>query len=163
MSFAAMVGVRGLRRSARPYVAFAIPLVLVLLFFLIVSIRTHQPATPWFEVFGVFAALYAGWAYFQVRYRVLWSAEGILQKASGLPDIAIRMEEIGWVHLESGISSGGRRGRPFRRIAIYSGEPGERRRCIDVSLKHFESDDIRYLMRAIHARRPDLQLPDRWV
>jgi len=47
---------------------------------------------------------------------------------------------------------------PFRRISIV-GHVGGVRKLINVSTKHFLSEDIRLLMLAIHEARPDLELP----
>jgi hypothetical protein len=53
--------------------------------------------------------------------------------------------------------------RPFRRIAIYAGDPRGTGKFIDVSLKHFAADDVRKLMRIVHDRRSDLILPKNWT
>ncbi len=52
--------------------------------------------------------------------------------------------------------------RPFRRITIY-GNTHEGMKVIDVSLKHFNLDDVRKLMKVIHDHRPDLPMPQNWV
>jgi hypothetical protein len=103
-------------------------------------------------------ALAAAWVYFGMRYRIYWRPDAILQKASGGPEVTINVSDIGTISLETAITSG----RPFRRIAIYSktGNPGD---FIDISLKHFAARDIRDLMREIHSRRPDLDLPHAWL
>jgi hypothetical protein len=51
---------------------------------------------------------------------------------------------------------------PMRRIAIYA-RHADGGKFIDVSLKHFVAADVRRLMKAIHDRRPDLEIPKGWL
>jgi hypothetical protein len=97
-------------------------------------------------------------------YRIFWRDGAILQKASGGPDVSIRPDEITSVEQEtSDVGTALAMRRPFRRIVIYAENPRGEGKYIDVSLKHFLADDVRKLMRAIHARRPDLALPKHWM
>lgn len=102
--------------------------------------------------------LAAVWIYFGIRYRIYWTPNGILQKASGESDVTIKKTEIGTVAQETSITPGG----PFRRIAIYPNGGGASE-FIDVCVMHSAARDIHGLMREIQSRRPDLDLPQTWL
>jgi len=108
--------------------------------------------------------LFAPLVYIGLKYKVYWKDNEICQEASGGPKVCIAYGEITRLALETSkpaeLPSSSR---PFRRIAIYGGNVGNFDSFIDVSLKHFVADDIRKLMRAIRARRSDLELPNDWL
>jgi len=52
--------------------------------------------------------------------------------------------------------------RPFRRIAIQGSTAGAPV-TIDVSTKHFVTQDIQRLMHTIQEARPDLTVPKKWL
>ena len=115
---------------------------------------------PWgtLEVNAVLWAIFAGWVYFGMRYRIYWRYGEIRQRASGKPDLVLKISDLESVSLETAVDAG----RPFRRIALYAGSDTQSQ-FIDVSLKHFVANDVRDLMRAIHAARPDLAIPSPWL
>ena len=151
-----------LRRTIAPYTGQIAILALVTLSMSFVSIWKHAwgliLSTP------VMWLLFAPLVYFGSKYKIYWTSNDICQQASGGPRVCIQYGEIARIALET--SKPGEllaASRPFRRIAIYAENPHGEGKFIDVSLKHFVADDIRELMRAIHARRPDLELPKHWV
>lgn len=108
--------------------------------------------------------LFVPLVYFGLRYRVFWTNDEVCQQASGGANVCIKYDEVKRITSET--SQPGEwlaASRPFRRIVIYADSAGTGRGFIDVSLKHFASEDIRELMRAIHDRRPELTLPTRWL
>jgi len=106
--------------------------------------------------------LFLCWTWIGTRYRVFWTDDAIIRRASGLPELTLYVRDICRVHIETG-SAGRPFRRPFNRITICPRGGADEKSCIDVSLKHFVADDIRTLMRAIKAARPDLDLPSRWL
>ncbi len=146
-----------LKRSFRPYAALTVILAFVTILATAASVRTREVAPA--------MAMLGGWLLFLpiifigTRYRISWCNGSIVQKASGIPDVSIKADQITRVVQEtSDLSTLVSMRRPFRRIAIYS-EGSDGTKFIDVSPKHFQSDDIRKLMLAIHKQRPDLTLP----
>jgi hypothetical protein len=101
--------------------------------------------------------------YENTHYRIFWK-DGVIRQVSvnkfvttiSCPEITRIVQE------RSDLQSRMRMQRPLDRIAIYAGQ-GAQEKHIDVSLRHFTSDDIRKLMRAIHERRPDLSIPRNWT
>ena len=89
-------------------------------------------------------------------------------RAAGFPwaliTITQRVEDIERIEQEtSNAQTLARMNRPFRRITIYGKTSLEARNFIDVSLKHFNLDDIHKLMKIIHERRPDVPMPKAWI
>ncbi|HWB44514.1 MAG TPA: hypothetical protein VG900_03670 [Hyphomicrobiaceae bacterium] len=151
-----------LRRTVAPYVGFLVIMSGVMILLAYVSLKTRD----WTPI----ASVQMAWPLFGVLvwigtcYRIFWRDGAILQKASGGPDVSIRPDEITSVEQEtSDVGTALAMRRPFRRIVIYAENPRGEGKYIDVSLKHFLADDVRKLMRAIHARRPDLALPKHWM
>jgi hypothetical protein len=147
-----------LRHSRQPYIAFALPLLLVTGIGVAASAKTGQWMSLWYlvAIWGFFLP----WSFFLSRYRVCWSHRAITQKAAGGSDVTIDLGTITKVKLETSDSAtllSFRR--PFRRISIYNND----KKFIDVSLKHFLAEDIRRLMRFVHEQRPDLTLPKNWL
>jgi hypothetical protein len=101
--------------------------------------------------------------YENTRYRIFWK-DGVIKQISANKFVTtINCPEITRIVQErSDLQSRLRMQRPLDRIAIYAGQCAQERH-IDVSLRHFTSDDIRKLMRAIHERRPDLMIPRNWT
>jgi hypothetical protein len=98
-----------------------------------------------------------------MRYRIFWDNGEIVQKAVAGNLTKIETGEITDVVQEtSDIQTLLTFSRPMRRIVIYA-RYADRGKHIDVSLKHFVATDIRKLMKAIHDRRPDLELPEQWL
>jgi hypothetical protein len=151
-----------LRHSISPYIGLPIILVPVLGLMVFVSLKEHD-WTPFLAMqsIWIFCAI---WAFIVSRYRIFWRDGVIVQKASGKADVSIKGDEITRVEQEtSNVGTLVRFNRPFRRIVIYAEKPHSEGKFIDVSLKHFVADDVRKLMRTIHARRPDLALPKHWT
>jgi hypothetical protein len=150
-----------LRRTIRPYAAEIIVLGAVTLLWISVLLKTRD--------FGSFAVIASIWALFvfahygDTRYRVFWENDAIKQIAANKDVTIIKPSEINRIDLEqSDLQTLFQMRRPTRRIAIYAnGAQGHK--WIDVSLKHFDAEDIRRLMRAIQEKRPDLAIPKNWI
>ena len=152
---------RYLRRTVSPYMGQIIILSLITLYLLFVSIKTHS----WGALLPapVLWLLSSTQLYFGLKYKIIWTDKEVCQEASGGPKVCIQYSEM--TNVRSEISKPGEMlaaSRPFRRIAIYAGDPRGAGKFIDVSLKHFAADDVRKLMRIVHDRRPDLILPKNW-
>lgn len=152
-----------LRGTIAPYMGQIVIFSLVTLGALFVSIQRGV----WGLILSVLAV---GWPLFGIlvyigrKYRIYWTEEDVRQQASGGSDVCIKYSEIARIASET--SKPGEwlaASRPFRRIVIYAKKSHGEGKFIDVSLKHFVAGDIRNLMRAIHARRPDLTLPKHWT
>lgn len=148
---------RQLRRSFAPYAGEVCILTLVSLAVLFVALRKHDGSimlaalTLWLLAFVDFS--------FQFRYRIYWSDAEVRQVAAG-GEVRLGYDDIAAVEVESGGSTGGVfPSRPFRRLAIYSRGPERTPVHVDISLRHFRSDDIQMLMNSLRTRRPDLALP----
>lgn len=102
----------------------------------------------------VFISLLAAFIIYQnLCYTITWNGASIIQTAFGLHRITIEPSAITAIRSESSnIGTLVRANRPSNRIAIYAGE----NRFIDISLKHFQFDDIRKLVGILHELRPDL-------
>jgi hypothetical protein len=151
-----------LRRSVGPYVGFTVILVGVTGLMVFVSLKTRD-WTP-LEMMSVGWFFLAVIVYIGTRYRIFWRDGAVVQRASGRVDVSIKPDEITRVEQEtSDVRTLFSFRRPFRRITIYAEKPRGEGKYIDVSLKHFVADDVRKLMRAIHARRADLTLPKHWM
>jgi len=102
-------------------------------------------------------------SYGDTRYRIFWNDGEVKQISANKYVTTIRISEI--THIGQERSDLGTRlalRRPADRIAIYASQ-GAAERHIDVSLRHFVTDDIRKLLRAIHDRRSDLTIPNGWL
>lgn len=111
-------------------------------------------------IFFLFLFLIIAW--FQLDYRIWWKDSTIFQKATGGGITAIKPDEIRQIQQEkSDAQTLFAMRRPARRITIYA-ETHEGPKVIDVSLKHFNTRDIRKLMKMIHEQRPDLDMPEGW-
>jgi len=151
-----------LRRTIAPYMGQIIILVLVTFGVLFVCIKKHEWALllPVSIVWLLFLILTC----IGLKYKINWTDNEICQKASGGSKVCIQYSEI--TKVVSEISKPGdilAASRPFRRVAIYAEEPRGEGRFIDVSLKHFVTDDVRKLMCVIHDHRSDLVLPRNWT
>lgn len=151
-----------LKRTIDPYTGQLIILSLVTLGAVFVAITK--------KTWGLLVAVLIGWLLFGflvclgLRYRISWDSDEVCQQASGGRDVHIKYDDV--VRVVSETSKPGEwlaASRPLRRIVIYAKGLGGEDRFIDVSLKHFQADDIRSLMRAIRARRPDLSIPTKWT
>jgi len=150
-----------LRRTVSPYMGQNIILSLVTLYLLFVSakVRGWSLLLPASVIWLLFSIL----TYIGLKYKINWTDKEVCQEASGGPKICIPYSEI--TNVTSEISKPGEllaASRPFRRVAIYAGDPQGAGKFIDVSLKHFAADDVRKLMRVVHDHRPDLILPKNW-
>jgi hypothetical protein len=150
-----------LKRTIAPYAGQIIILLLVTLYFLFVSLKTHE--WGFILTVPVMWLLFSPLVYFGLKYQVFWTETEVCQKTSGGSDVCIKYGEI--TRVTSEVSKPGEllaASRPFRRIVIYVERPQDTGKFIDVSLKHFAAEDICRLMHAIHDRRPDLTLPKNW-
>jgi hypothetical protein len=152
----ASAGWHSLRRSMAPFVVMAVVLGGISVFTFIEGYAKDHSGTIGANL--MLWALFVGVAYFGSRYRIYWSDDSVRQLASGKATVTIPMANIDRVNHEISIKAG----RPFRRLAIYPKNRPEVE-FIDVSLKHFNAVDIRLLVRAIRAARPELELPPAWL
>lgn len=125
--------------------------------------RTHDLTPVWILPFGLLVFVFPI-IYMNIRYRIWWRDNAIVMRAGGFAGVIVtmRVEDIERIEQEtSNARTATKMNRPFRRIAIY-GKTAEGYPYIDVSLKHFNLDDIRKLMRIIHDRCPNLEMPKGW-
>lgn len=142
-----------LRRSYTPYWGMTIAVLIYVASLVFIAIATDD----WlilFEFGWLPPCLLIAWIAIGLRYSVSYSDESVSMTASGVKCVAIKYKEISSVKSEASIE----KGRPFRRIAIYS-HHGFDKEFIDISLKHFMVYDIKILFERISRERPDLQLP----
>jgi hypothetical protein len=144
---------KALRRTITPYVGQTLILAGVTAFCAYVAFKKSEWEFLWvialiWALFGLYVVL------FGLKYRVLWDGSGVVMRASGGPERRIQFDEVSEIDLELGASQS----RPFRRLVVY-GDKGNPDEFVDVSLRHFRLEDIRELVEAIRAHRPDLALP----
>jgi hypothetical protein len=151
-------GLVPLRRTIRPYVGLTLIFVGFTVFCVLVFVKTSEssflwlPIVPWL-LFGVFIFC------FGMKYKVLWDKESLIMRASGGPERRIPFDEITSVRKEvSSASDVLAQSRPFRRIVVCGRENDPNAR-VDISLRHFDVHDISQLLTALHAHRPDLDIP----
>jgi hypothetical protein len=146
-----------LRRTIRPYVGQLVILAAVTVFAVYESVASSDWGFMWapavfLPLFGIY------FLYFGMKYRVLWSKEAVVMRASGGAERHIPYDEISRVRNE--VSSANdvlAQSRPFFRIAVYgSRDPNT---FVDISLRHFRLEDIQELLATIRNRRPDLDVP----
>lgn len=144
-----------LRRSIQPYVGMGLACALFLGLLGVIAAETRT-WTPVLEFGWLPPLLFMGWVALGMRYQVSFTETAIEMRASGLAPVSVRFDEIAKVENEASTL----RGRPFRRIAIYSNKQGGKVKWIDISLKHFTTEDIRVLLQMIGQKRPDLGVPE---
>ncbi len=141
-----------LRRTITPYIGQSLILVGVTVLLFCVALRKQQWDLLWAA--GVIWVLYASFVLlFGMKYEVSFDDQGVNMKASGGPERRIRFEEIKEVRYET--ASGGEflaQARPFRRIVIL-GPQRQPNGKIDISLRHFRTEDINSLLMAIRTRK----------
>lgn len=147
-----------LKRTIQPYVGQSLLLLAVTAFAIYESVASADWNFMWAP--AVFLPLYGIYVvYFGMKYRVFWSKDSVVMHASGGPDRCIRFDEITSVKKE--ISSVGdilAQSRPFRRIVVCGRKQDPNAR-VDISLRHFDLNDINQLLTAIRAYRSDLEIP----
>jgi hypothetical protein len=152
------VQVTPLRRTIQPYVGQSVIFSGFTVFCFLIFAKTSESSFLWFPLvpwalFGVFVV------FFGQKYKVLWDQESVIMRASGGPERRIRFDEITLIRNEiSSASDVLAQSRPFRRIAIY-GRRHDPTARVDISLRHFDLQDINQLLTAIRARRVDLNVP----
>lgn len=145
---------RALGRTLTPYIGSVAILVLATIF--CISVAFSKGAWQLAVASLVGCLLYAVVVFISAQYRVLWTSDYVRRKASGGPDVVIKISDIAKVAKET--ASTGQmvaQSAPFRRITVTD-RSGKK---IYVSLRHFRLDDVRSLMHWIHQRRPDLEIP----
>jgi hypothetical protein len=144
--------VQSLRRTFTPYMGQTTIFSAVTLFLTVVGYKSGEMSFLW----GVplIWTLYGLLVLIGLRYRVAYDETWVIMRASGGADRRIRFVEIAEVKYEIGAS----KSRPFRRLVIL-GRRDVQDALIDVSLRHFQLDDIQKLLSKIHEHRPDLALP----
>jgi len=111
---------------------------------------------------GVGSIIFAHIVYTATFYRVWWKDEKVFRKVYGGGVISLNVNDIHEIRFEkSDLQTFISLSRPSQRIAIY-GSDSEGGKFIDVSLKHFKMEDVQKLMKLIHEKRPDLEMPKGW-
>jgi hypothetical protein len=148
-----------LRRSLEPYVGLVVIFLVLTAYGLYYTFSSHD----WFGLSALYGWIFVAFiVWVGMRYRIFWDNGAIIQKAVAGNVTKITTNDITRVQEEkSSMQTLLTFSRPMRRIVIYA--DGEKPKHIDVSLKHFVADDIRRLMKAIHAHRPDLVMPQGWI
>ena len=149
---------RSLRHTFTPYISF------IIIFLALTTLAGFACAktSDWrsfCEITATVGVLLAFFPYLGLRYKVLWDGSAVTMHASGGRERRISYQDISSIEFEVGAA----KSRPFRRIVIH-GQNHDANGFVDVSLRHFNLEDIRALMRTIHERRPDLAIPKapRW-
>jgi hypothetical protein len=95
-----------------------------------------------------------------LKYKICWTNQEVCMEASGDASVRIKISEIANVVAER-TRSGElfSMSRSFRRITIY-GVGSDKSKFIDISLRHFNLDDIGELLQTIRKHRPDLTIPN---
>ncbi len=156
-----------LRRSLQPYVGLGIIGLILLIFTAWVGISKNDWGAFW-SILVLFGIFYTIFVIFGMSYRIFYSDNVVSMKPASFfsnPSLVtkISVAKITSVEQEtSNVQTLAKMSRPFRRISIY-GSTSEGMKKIDVSLKHFNLDDIRKLMKIIHDLRPDLAMPKDWI
>jgi hypothetical protein len=143
-----------LGRSIKPYVWQALVCAGVTIYIAYDSYQARQWEFMWFP--PLLWVLYAIILYFDLKYRVFWDETGVVMHTTGGSEKRIPFDEIATI--DSGlIRPGGFRTQPSWHIMIRGDRPEA---SIDISLRHFRLEDIQTLLATIHAKRPDLTLPE---
>jgi hypothetical protein len=147
-----------LRRTPTPYLGQAIILSVSSLLLFSLAYETREWNLLWsaalfWTLFAIYIVLFA------MKYKILWNPKEVIMRASGGPEQRIPFDEISEIRKETAPASEFlSQARPFRRIVVYGRKHGPIRR-IDISLRHFRSQDIEDLLTAIRLQRPDLDIP----
>jgi hypothetical protein len=147
-----------LRRTVTPYIGQTLIILLFAIFVSWVASMKQQWGLLWCA--GLIWPLWASYILiFGLRYRIIWNDAAIIMRASGGPERQIGFDEITEIRYEvAGATEFLAQSRPFRRIVIL-GRKSHPKTLIDISLRHFRTQDIKNLMNAIHERRPDIAMP----
>jgi len=143
-----------LKRSMKPYIGELIIIGGVIILLTWTFIKTSSWSFIWVILIGF--VLYVLEHYTDLRYRVFWKNGAVERIGTSNFVTRIIASDITKVTLEkSDLATMLSRTRPTRRITIY----GKNDQHLDVSLKHFVTEDIQKLMEEIHKLRPDLDIP----
>jgi hypothetical protein len=150
-----------LRRTIRPYLGELLIDTVLSVLLLLTAIKTWN--LSWIAALVMLWSFVIGAHYPDTRYRIFWINGRIKQIAANKDVTVIDPPSITKIaHETSDLLTLFSFRRPSQRIAIYTGQGAEKRH-IDVSLRHFATDDIRKLMQVIHGKRPDLTIPKAWL
>ncbi|HUB52106.1 MAG TPA: hypothetical protein VL986_08160 [Terracidiphilus sp.] len=154
---AASENLRGLGRTVSPYVGQTLILFGVTIFVFCVAFKKADWNFLWATT--LVWILYGAYvAFICAPYRILWNGDSVVMRASGLKERCIRFNEIAEIKYQlASPSEFAAPSRPFRRFVVLPLH--HPKQFIDISLRHFRLEDIEDLMAAIHAARPDLELP----
>jgi hypothetical protein len=150
-----------LRRSIRPYLGGLLINTVLTVMLLFAAIKTWN--ISWVEALVLLWVFVIAVHYPDTRYRIFWINGRIKQTAANKDVTVIDPSSISRIAYEtSDLLTFFSFRRPSQRIAVYAGHGAEERH-IDVSIRHFVTDDIRKLMQIIHDKRPDLIIPKGWL
>lgn len=148
-----------LRRNSGPYIWFPAIVLPVLIFG---AITTGDWKGIMFAM-AIFSVIWIGMTWIQNGYRIWWKDNALFQRASNGDITTIKIDEIQKLRRErSDAQTLISMQRPALRITVY-GETTEGSKIIDISLKHFKSEDIRKLMKIIHECRSDIEMLKGWT
>lgn len=152
-----------LRRVYGPYAIWPIVIVLLAVVWWPYVANSHN-WSPVLEISAVLGPLIVLIIYAMSRYRISYRNGTIVTRSGGfggeiriirIDDITRLKQEASDVHTLLKLA------RPSHRITIYANTPdGET--FTDVSLKHFNREDVRRLIKIIHDRRPEIGMPKGW-
>ena len=142
-----------LRKKWDPY--YGLGLACLFMFFVIaISAWQEESFTLFLQYVWLPVIPFVVWVYLGEKYQIFYSNDEVIMKASGMKPVSISIKDI--TSVESEVSVEPRR--PFRRITLYSSKGLNTANRIDLSLKHFEIEDIKCLLHLIERRRPALQI-----
>ena len=143
-----------LQRTIKPYVGELVIAGIILVGLVIIALKTLRWDPLGVAVIGCFLMCLTH--YPDLRYRVFWRDGAVVRITANNVNTTIKASEISRIAVEqSDVIAMLSLRRPIRRITIY----GDGQQHLDVSLRHFELNDIRRLMEEIRKARPDLSLP----
>lgn len=147
-----------LRRTVTPYIGQSVIIAGVILLLVYVALKRGQWDLLWTAaLIGVLFMSYI--FFFGMKYRVSWNEKGLKMKASGGSMRSIPFDDITEVRCETASSDEFlSQARPFRRLVVI-GSSRDPSGQIDISLRHFQAQDVHKLMEVIREQRPDLTLP----
>lgn len=123
-------------------------------------IKTNDWSPIWCLL--ILCMIYAWIPYTSIRYRIWWQDGTIFQQSADRIMTSISISDINQIKRESSdLNTLLSLRRPSRRLTVY-GDTSEGSKVIDVSLIHFNLQDVRKLMKMIHNKRPNLEMPKGW-
>jgi len=149
-----------LRITIEPYVLFPI----IILILVGIYVPYVQRTNDWNPIYflTLLLLIYSWISYTSMRYRIWWEKGRVYQRSGDMIITSVDINDIKEIKQESSdLATLAAYNRPSKRITLYA-ETSEGPEQIDVSLIHFKINDVKGLMRRIHEKRPDLEMPKGW-